>query len=121
MENELAEGERHVISHRFGLADGTPRSHAETAKLLGISRDRVRLVEARALNKLRSPQRNYRLKEYVISSPTSSSLGSSQCKSAAALAVSPNPRRSIPIQDKSSSAGAPSTSRGPGSDRIWFF
>ena len=40
-------------------------SVTQTAKHLGITSDRVRLVEARALNKLRSPQRNYRLKEYV--------------------------------------------------------
>ena len=65
MENELADRERDVISQRFGLGDGKPRTVEETAKQLGISRDRVRHVEARALNKLRSPQRNYRLKEYV--------------------------------------------------------
>jgi RNA polymerase primary sigma factor len=61
----LAEKERQVILHRFGLHDGKPRTVQETAERMGISRDRVRLVEARALNKLRHPQRNYRLKEYV--------------------------------------------------------
>jgi len=63
--NELPERERDVLVARFGLDDGTPKTVEETSKQLGISRDRVRLVEARALNKLRHPQRNYKLKEYV--------------------------------------------------------
>mmetsp|Transcript_14470 Transcript_14470/g.17598 ORF Transcript_14470/g.17598 Transcript_14470/m.17598 type:complete len:555 (+) Transcript_14470:265-1929(+) len=57
--------ERDVLLNRFGLEDGTPRTFEETANRLGISRDRVRSLEARALNKLRHPQRNYMLKEYV--------------------------------------------------------
>jgi RNA polymerase primary sigma factor len=63
--NELPARERDVLIARFGLDDGTPKSVEETSKRLGISRDRVRLVEARALNKLRHPQRNYKLKDYV--------------------------------------------------------
>lgn len=63
--NELADRERDVLILRFGLENGGPLSVSQTAKALGITDDRVRLVEARALNKLRSPQRNYRLKEYV--------------------------------------------------------
>lgn len=65
MNTSLAESERNVIVHRFGLQDGKPRTVAETGELLGITIDRVRLVEARALNKLRHPQRNYKLKEYI--------------------------------------------------------
>jgi RNA polymerase primary sigma factor len=65
MENALTEKEHQVIVQRFGLEDGKPKTVTETAERLAISRDRVRLVEARALNKLRHPQRNYRLKEYV--------------------------------------------------------
>jgi RNA polymerase primary sigma factor len=65
MENALTEKEHEVIVQRFGLEDGKPKTLAETSLRLNISRDRVRLVEARALNKLRHPQRNYRLKEYV--------------------------------------------------------
>jgi DNA-directed RNA polymerase sigma subunit (sigma70/sigma32) len=64
--NELAERERDVLVLRFGLENGEPLSTSQTALQLGITIDRVRLVEARALNKLRSPQRNYRLKEYVV-------------------------------------------------------
>ena len=57
--------EQDVLINRFGLADGNPRTMEETAHLMGISRDKVRRLEARALNKLRHPQRNYMLKEYV--------------------------------------------------------
>merc|ERR1711976_610531 len=63
--NELGDKERDVLVSRFGLDDGSPKTVEQTAKKLGISRDRVRNVEARALNKLRHPQRNHRLKEYV--------------------------------------------------------
>ena len=63
--NELADHERDVLTLRFGLEDGKSMSVSQTAKHLGISSDRVRLIAARAINKLRSPQRNYRLKEYV--------------------------------------------------------
>ena len=63
--NELANHERDVLILRFGLDDGKSMTVNQTAKHLGITTDRVRLVEARAINKLRSPQRNYRLKEYV--------------------------------------------------------
>lgn len=63
--DELATKERDVLIARFGLDDGAPKTVDETSKRLGISRDRVRVVEARALNKLRNPQRNHRLKSYV--------------------------------------------------------
>jgi RNA polymerase primary sigma factor len=63
--NELADRERDVVILRFGLDNGKPMTIDATANKLGISRDRVRMVEARALNKLRNPQRNYRLKNYV--------------------------------------------------------
>lgn len=64
--NELPERERDVVVLRYGLENGEPLSTSQTAIQLGITTDRVRLVEARALNKLRCPQRNYRLKEYVV-------------------------------------------------------
>jgi len=57
--------ERDVLIWRFGLEDGSPRTLGQTAERLGITKDRVRMVEARALNKLRHPQRNHRLKDYV--------------------------------------------------------
>lgn len=63
--NELAELERQVLILRFGLDNGEPLSTSDTAAQLGITTDRVRHVETRALNKLRNPQRNYKLKEYL--------------------------------------------------------
>ena len=63
--NALPTRERDVLIFRFGLENGAPMTASETARHLGISVDRVRLVEGRALNKLRNPQRNYRLKEYI--------------------------------------------------------
>lgn len=63
--DELHTKERDVLVTRFGLVDGAPTTVDETSKRLGISRDRVRVVEARALNKLRHPQRNHRLKSYL--------------------------------------------------------
>lgn len=66
MDTELAGVERQVLVHRFGLEDARQAlTVTETAAALAISIDRVRNVEARALNKLRHPMRNYKLKEYV--------------------------------------------------------
>uniref|UniRef100_A0A6U2IBU4 RNA polymerase sigma-70 domain-containing protein n=1 Tax=Pseudictyota dubia TaxID=2749911 RepID=A0A6U2IBU4_9STRA len=65
VEGCLSDRERDVLVLRFGLEDGTPRSVGDTARELGLSRDRVRTVEARALNKLRHPRRNRGLMEYV--------------------------------------------------------
>jgi len=77
--NELAEIEREVLILRFGLNNGESMSISQTALELGITSDKVRLIEARALNKLRCPQRNYRLKDYVgghtIETPPSSPTG----------------------------------------------
>eukprot|EP00536_Pseudo-nitzschia_multiseries_P014997 jgi/Psemu1/246509/estExt_Genewise1.C_8010005 len=63
--NELADREREVLILRFGLDNGEPLSTSQTATQLGVTTDRVRYIETRALNKLRSPQRNYRLKDYL--------------------------------------------------------
>lgn len=61
----LGHEERLVLTHRFGLDDGKPKSIRETAEGMGVSGDVVRKFEAKALNKLRSPRMNYRLKDYV--------------------------------------------------------
>lgn len=64
--NELPKRERDVLVFRFGLENGEQMTMREIAMQLGISIDQVRLIESRALNKLRCPQRNYRLKDYYI-------------------------------------------------------
>jgi RNA polymerase sigma factor (sigma-70 family) len=63
--DHLTDTERGVLVARYGLHDGNPKTLEETARIVGVSRERVRLVEAKALNKLRSPQKNYSLQTYV--------------------------------------------------------
>jgi len=65
MLDALSDNERMVLTHRFGLEDGRPKNIRETAEGMGVSSDIVRTVEAKALNKLRKPSMNYRLKDYV--------------------------------------------------------
>lgn len=57
----LAPREREVIELRFGLRDGQPRTLDEVAKCYGITRERIRQIEARGLIKLRQPLRSQRL------------------------------------------------------------
>jgi len=61
----LAQREREVIEMRFGLKDGTPRTLDEVAKIYGITRERIRQIEARGLLKLRQPTRRDRLEEFT--------------------------------------------------------
>lgn len=57
----LTPREREVIELRFGLRDGHPRTLDEVAKCYGITRERIRQIEARSLLKLRQPLRSQRL------------------------------------------------------------
>jgi RNA polymerase primary sigma factor len=57
----LTPREREVIEMRFGLKDGTPRTLDEVAQTYGITRERIRQIEARSLSKLRQPIRSSRL------------------------------------------------------------
>jgi RNA polymerase primary sigma factor len=61
----LAPREREVIELRFGLKDGTPKTLDEVARLYGITRERIRQIEARGLLKLRQPTRANRLEEFA--------------------------------------------------------
>ena len=61
----LAPREREVIELRFGLRDGHPRTLDEVAKQYGITRERIRQIEARGLLKLRQPMRSQRLEEFA--------------------------------------------------------
>lgn len=60
----LAPREREVIELRFGLRDGHPRTLDEVARVYGITRERIRQIEARGLLKLRQPVRSQRLKDF---------------------------------------------------------
>jgi RNA polymerase primary sigma factor len=57
----LTPREREVIELRFGLKDGQPRTLDEVAQCYGITRERIRQIEARSLSKLRQPVRSSRL------------------------------------------------------------
>jgi RNA polymerase primary sigma factor len=61
----LAPREREVIELRFGLRDGHSRTLDEVAKMYGITRERIRQIEARGLLKLRQPLRSQRLAEFA--------------------------------------------------------
>jgi len=61
----LTPRERQVIELRFGLRDGQPRTLEEVAREYGITRERIRQIEARGLLKLRQPLRSQRLAEFA--------------------------------------------------------
>jgi RNA polymerase primary sigma factor len=61
----LAPREREVLDLRFGLSDGHPRTLDEVAKRYGITRERIRQIEARGLLKLRQPGRSQRLVQFA--------------------------------------------------------
>lgn len=65
--DDLTSRERDVISMRFGLGDGNPYSLAEIGRALDLSRERVRQIEAKALQKLRQPKRRNRVRDYLES------------------------------------------------------
>ena len=61
----LTDREREVIESRFGLKDGTARTLEETGKKLGVTRERIRQIESKALGKLRNPRRSRKLREFL--------------------------------------------------------
>ena len=63
----LSEREREVLELRFGLHDGSHMTLGELGQRFGITKERVRQLEARALRKLRHPTRNRMLREYLES------------------------------------------------------
>ncbi len=64
---DLSDRERDVILMRFGLGDGHAYSLAEIGRALDLSRERVRQIESKALQKLRQPKRRNRVRDYFDS------------------------------------------------------
>ena len=61
----LTPREEMVIRLRYGIDDGHPRTLEEVGKEFGVTRERIRQIEAKALRKLRHPSRSKKLREYV--------------------------------------------------------
>ena len=57
--------EKKVLELRFGLSDGRSRTLEEVGKEFGVTRERIRQIEAKALRKLRHPSRSKRLRDYL--------------------------------------------------------
>ena len=63
--NSLSERERRVLQLRFGLEDGRSRTLEEVGRDFGVTRERIRQIEAKALRKLRHPTRSKKLRDFL--------------------------------------------------------
>ncbi len=64
MSHQLNERERRVLEYRYGLIDGNEMTLEEVAKVFGLTKERIRQIEAKALRKLRHPGSSRQLKDY---------------------------------------------------------
>ena len=67
LDSKLTERESNVLRMRYGLRDGKPRTLADIGEVMSVTRERIRQIETRALQKLRSPANAEVLKEYMES------------------------------------------------------
>ena len=63
--DSLSERERKVLEMRFGLLDGQGHTLEEVGQEFGVTRERIRQIEAKALRKLRHPIRSRKLRDYL--------------------------------------------------------
>jgi RNA polymerase primary sigma factor len=63
--NSLTDRESRVLKLRFGLEDGRTRTLEEVGREFGVTRERIRQIEAKAIRKLRHPSRSKKLRDYL--------------------------------------------------------
>ena len=57
--------EREILRLRYGIADGSSKTLDEVGKIFSVSRERIRQIECRAMNKLKEPEQSRRLKDFL--------------------------------------------------------
>ena len=65
MLDELSEREREVLQYRFGLEDGRSYTLEEVGRCFGVTRERIRQIEAKALRRLRHPSKSKKLRDFL--------------------------------------------------------
>ena len=63
--DSISQRERRVLQLRFGLEDGRSRTLEEVGREFGVTRERIRQIEAKALRKLRHPTRSKKLRDFL--------------------------------------------------------
>ena len=64
----LTPREEKIIRMRYGIGDRIPRTLEEVGEIFHVTRERIRQIEAKALNRLRHPSKNYTLQEFIVES-----------------------------------------------------
>ena len=65
MLDSISQRERRVLQLRFGLEDGRSRTLEEVGREFGVTRERIRQIEAKALRKMRHPTRSKKLRDFL--------------------------------------------------------
>jgi len=74
----LTEREEFVLRLRFGLDDGRPKTLEEVGKKFGVTRERIRQIEAKALRKMRQPSKSSKLKDFLVEDIDNSAVANSR-------------------------------------------